>query len=381
VYSDINICKKRIIYDDCSPDFRTKEVLKHPKYINDSPIGFSVVRGNTNVGCRQSYVDALKYIKENISFDILITVDNDVVVKPYFISKMIEEFKKASEKYSTIEILLTGFNPTNSHSSMIEDNDTFYRKRTCGGVNYCFHKCLLENIIEWWEIGLDDNVMNKMYELNKPLCCVKPSVLNHVGTIGLHSTGTYWDTDENFDYSDVHMLEIPAEEYTVVKDGLYNIISIPDNECNKECELSFVSNLGEGFGEADGYYITMDANKDRDIETKKFEVMRTPDDKYLIYGRKSPNEKIYLLNDQEDKRDINSKYVCAHTTKKNNCVWRIEPDEEGNYFIILENDGNDSVLAGHKYYENDIRDDDSLYVNLHQVKHKATRWYFKSILE
>jgi len=201
--SDIDLCNKRLIYDDCSSDEETLHILNDIKYINDTAKGFSVIKGTTNIGVKKSYLETLEYIKKNEHFDVLISLDNDVVVKPFFINKMLEEFQKIAEIYGTKQFLLTGFNPINSHKNMIEEYDTFYRKKTCGGVNYCFHTTMLDHIYLGWKMDRDDGVMRYLEQNNIPLYCLKKSVLNHIGFDGIHGIFTKlpwrcWDYDPNF---------------------------------------------------------------------------------------------------------------------------------------------------------------------------------------
>jgi hypothetical protein len=198
--SDIDICVKRYIFDDCSDDFNTIQLLSNRDYIDITGKEFLVIRGETNVGCKQSYVEALNYIKNANNEDNLLicTIDNDVVVKPNFISIIRDEYYKVCNYYKSYNVLLTGFNPTNAHVNMVEDKDSFYRKVTIGGVNFVFHISFTNFIINTWSSGDHDwGVVNEMNNQNMPICCIKNSVLNHIGLFGLHSYGST-DIDERF---------------------------------------------------------------------------------------------------------------------------------------------------------------------------------------
>jgi len=60
------------------------------------------------------------------------------------------------------------------------------------------HSSFIDFIIEHWRNGKDWGVVNKMKELNYPLLCFKTSIVNHIGRIGLHSGGAFFDTDVQF---------------------------------------------------------------------------------------------------------------------------------------------------------------------------------------
>ena len=199
--SDIDKCIKRYIYDDGSNDNTVNDILTNDEYINQENKQFTVIKNEQNVGCHQSFTNAMNYIKQNnAELDYVLIVDNDVVVKSNFVSVLCEEFMKASAKYETKNLLFTGFNCTNAHLNMIEDNGTYYRKQSCGAVNWFFHSSFIDFIILQWSTGsgVDDwRVINEMNRQNMPICCTKPSVVNHTGQFGLFSNGRC-DTDCNF---------------------------------------------------------------------------------------------------------------------------------------------------------------------------------------
>ena len=200
--SDIDLCFKRYIYDDGSSDPETLALLSNPLYINQPGKSFKVIQNRSNRGCRLSYVDALNYIKSDNSDNpdieyIINTVDNDVEVKPNFIQTCIDEYYKASTYYEK-DVLLTGFNPSNAHKNTIESLDTFYRKTSCGGVHFMFHRDLLDIIINGWKINDDWGVNHECERLDIPICCLHRSIVNHIGQVGLYSDGERWDHDPNF---------------------------------------------------------------------------------------------------------------------------------------------------------------------------------------
>lgn len=200
--SDIQLCSARYIYDDGSNDEQITPILTNTNYINIETKEFDVIRNTENVGCRQSFINAMNYIKANEDCDYICNVDNDVVVKPNFIQILLENYEKASTQYNTRNLILTGFNPVNAHNNCIEEHDTYYRKRSIGGINYFFHIEFLDFIIECWKKNSDWEVVHEMGRKNMPICCTKQSVLNHTGRIGISSGTelhyTYDNDDERF---------------------------------------------------------------------------------------------------------------------------------------------------------------------------------------
>lgn len=199
--SDIDLCYKRYIYDDASDDDKTNNILINNDYINISKKEFIVIKDDVNHGCKMSYIKALNYIKDNNDDDdfILCTIDNDVIVKPDFISIILKEYDNIYLQYQTYNFILTGFNPTNAHLTKWEEFESYYRKETCGAVNFVFHISFADFIITYWFEDLDWGVNWAMKDRNMPLLCLKKSILNHIGYYGINSGGYgYIDEDLNF---------------------------------------------------------------------------------------------------------------------------------------------------------------------------------------
>jgi len=197
--ADIDICCERVIYDDCSSDPEVIRVLTDPTRVNVPGKEFSIIQRSLNIGCKQSYIDALNVLK---NYDFICTVDNDVHVKPHFISTMISTYNDAYTLYGTNDMLLTGFNPSNSHRNCVETYETFYRKRSCGGVSFFFHKSFEPFVVSAWGGGtfgdMDWGVVLSMEKCNYPLLCTRPGVVQHFGAHGLHSSSGGFDHDDMF---------------------------------------------------------------------------------------------------------------------------------------------------------------------------------------
>jgi cellulose synthase/poly-beta-1,6-N-acetylglucosamine synthase-like glycosyltransferase len=197
--SDINVCIKRYIFDDGSDCSTTKNILKDIQLVNVPHKEFQIIYGKKNVGVRQSFLDALTFIHTNIKYDYLISVDNDIVVKPNFIYKLMQAYKDAEIRYKTQHILFTGFNPTNAHTDIIQKTDTYCRKKTIGAVNILFHSVLFNIIYDYWKSGEDWGICYYMVKNNLPICCLNNSVINHIGILGINSNKyKNYDTDTLF---------------------------------------------------------------------------------------------------------------------------------------------------------------------------------------
>ena len=197
--ADIDLCCERLIYDDCSSDPEVTRVLTDPTRVNVPGKEFTVIRGSVNIGCKQSYIVALDKLK---SYDFICTVDNDVHVKPNFISKMTSTYNDAYALYGTNTMLLTGFDPSNTHRNCVETYQTFYRKRSCGGVSFFFHKSFKSFVVSAWGINLDWGVVQLMDKYQFPIVCTRPGVVQHIGAHGLNSSGQRFDHDDMFGSAD-----------------------------------------------------------------------------------------------------------------------------------------------------------------------------------
>lgn len=203
--SDIDLCIKRYIYDDGSNNAETISILNNETYI-DSPLKeFEVILNDKNVKCKQSFINALTYLKEKHSNNCLIClIDNDVNVKSNFISQMVTKYTEAQQFYNHNKIIFTGFNSSNTHKNNknYEENnqfEDFYRKTSMGAVNFTFHSSFIDDIISAWSKRVDWGVVRYMNNNNYPMLCFKKSILNHIGEKGLWSRNGRYDHDKDFE--------------------------------------------------------------------------------------------------------------------------------------------------------------------------------------
>lgn len=196
--SDIDICVHRYIFDDCSSDPEVHAILSDLSLVSVPGKAFTIIKGSINVGCRASYLKALQSITKDC--DYICTLDNDVLVKENLITALLQVYEDAFSIFNTHNMLVTGFNPTNAHKTCTSTFETFYRKTTCGAVNYFFHASFQKFVYRHWKKHLDWGVCSSMKKSAYPLICSNTSVVQHIGKTGLWSSDVDWDHDEQFDY-------------------------------------------------------------------------------------------------------------------------------------------------------------------------------------
>lgn len=194
--SDYKMCKKCIIYDDGSSDNETKKILE--KYEKD----FIVIK-NKNKGIKHSFIDALRFIKNNTNCDYICTIDNDCLVNKDFIKKLYNTYKKIKLENKLKYILLTGFNCTHNGKNscihkIVNMKNGYAEKTSCGGINLFFHKNLINNIIIWWNKNLDWGIVRELKKNNGKIFTTIPSVVQHIGTNGTWSKNDKYDFASDF---------------------------------------------------------------------------------------------------------------------------------------------------------------------------------------
>lgn len=189
-----------IIVDDCSTDPETKRMFNEfnidgvpiIKFVNtkNSKIYYSLKRGFDKafeMGC-----------------DVVMNLDGDAIVKPNFFNLFLEV------KHFPAQII-TGFNSRNKrrdgtdrHEIVKQEHDILY-KRSVGGINFCFDKaaydlyvlpalqqCLIKPT-NWDQVACIAAMAD-----DKPVVCITPSVVQHIGFDS--SMGHHEDPDVACDF-------------------------------------------------------------------------------------------------------------------------------------------------------------------------------------
>tara|TARA_B100001540_G_scaffold317352_1_gene350160 strand:+ start:4405 stop:5079 length:675 start_codon:yes stop_codon:yes gene_type:complete len=199
--SDISKVKKIYVYDDNSKNKETHYILN-----NLDKNLFTVIKGKKNYGVNKSFVYFLKNIRsryKNKKNILIITIDNDVIMKKKWIDILSKAFIKAKKYYKSNKLILTGFNSTNAHVNTYKNriyskNKLFYRKQSIGGVNMVFDIAFLNFVIKIWNKGADWGIVHKMIKLNYPILCLNKSVINHIGRYGRWSSPGDYNYDKYF---------------------------------------------------------------------------------------------------------------------------------------------------------------------------------------
>ena len=200
--SNINLCAHRYIYDDGSTDKATLEILNNlSKQLGSKQ--FQVKLNENNVGCKQSYLDALYFLKKSPFFDpdgYSCIIDNDVEVKPNFIENLYTIYNEGYRELKYNNIVLSGFNPDNAHfNAVLKQYKNFHTKKTVGGICYFFSNHLIDLIEKAWLSDMDLGVNHTFNSTsNHFMCCVNKSLVQHIGDVGINSNNKRYDYDSKF---------------------------------------------------------------------------------------------------------------------------------------------------------------------------------------
>ena len=176
-----------------------------------------IIRKNKNYGISHTLVMGWDFIY-NMNIPYMINLDSDVVVSRNWLSKILNVHKLENEPHIT-----TGFN--GKYHKIIETNSKFHIKNSIGGVNLFFDRNLYETIRPCLTKNptIPQNVINNMdlYGENpklhnlykgwdwglmaicdkkniKKLCC-NPSVVQHMGDVGLTSNPNRFEQCVDFE--------------------------------------------------------------------------------------------------------------------------------------------------------------------------------------
>ena len=196
--SNLNNCILCIIDDD-SKDVRTKRLIRDFDIENVRIIKHT---NKYNIGIHNSLLKGFDIVYPLCQY--LVNIDSDVIMKPDWLQKLDHsylDYKKIFKK----ECIVTGFNCVNScQHKIIKRYPSFYVKKSIGGINMYFHTSLYLNQIRKILLSSkkkrsnwDWKVVSFAHKNNINLIATKPSVIQHIGTYGLNSSGRY-DIAEDF---------------------------------------------------------------------------------------------------------------------------------------------------------------------------------------
>jgi glycosyltransferase involved in cell wall biosynthesis len=131
--------------------------------------------------------------------DFLCNLDSDVALKDGWLEELLKTYQTARSQLKVNNLIVTGFN-TKNHPVRAE-YPSFLVKDSVGGINLffptplyrvCIAKALASNWFWDWEVC-------KLSQMKKiPLVCTRPSVIQHMGAIGVNSEEGNHDYAEDF---------------------------------------------------------------------------------------------------------------------------------------------------------------------------------------
>ena len=177
VGSSFNVPVHMIIVDDCSTNDTTKNIIK--KFVPFKNVKSSIVVFNgNNIGIHNSLKKGFDYCV-NIGCTLLVNLDSDVLVKPNFLSTLVHIYHKYNQPP-----ILTGYNSIQHKTLLVAKDDDMAIKASCGGCNLFMPRYIYtENIRQsMFDILFDWRICQYLQA-----CCTIPSVIQHIGFIGMNS--------------------------------------------------------------------------------------------------------------------------------------------------------------------------------------------------
>jgi len=183
------------IIDDHSTDKETISLIN--TFTMDS-VKVVKIRNKKNLGINYSLLKGFNMIHPKCEY--MVNIDSDVLMKKDWLQKLYETYQSTS-KYSISNngYILSGFNCVQSCKthSIVETYPEFHIKKTTGGVNLFFHRDIYDMFIrEVFEKGHEDGRRGILWdwklcevsdELNVKIIVSNPSVIQHIGFVGLNS--------------------------------------------------------------------------------------------------------------------------------------------------------------------------------------------------
>jgi hypothetical protein len=204
--ADLSQINELMIVDDGSTDFKTKSLIQS---LNFKDSHKNLVQKPVSKGIKNSLLLGYEYLFQNN--DIVINLDGDAVVKPDFVSRLVESYLPGT--------LLTGFHCTTKNENgtdrhkIIDDSGFkkignnkhgFLLKQSVGGINFCIDKLTYIHFMKR-ALNMPGNFDHNACILAGGAYCLKQSVIQHIGFSSSMGHTELPDTAEDF-----HLLELPG---------------------------------------------------------------------------------------------------------------------------------------------------------------------------
>lgn len=174
---------KIYIFDDCSKD-RTVEIVK--RVLSHVDIQIEIIENKRNKGWKLNYIDALKYVRE----DIIFLADQDDIWMP----NKVEVMSGIMEKYTEINVLTSNYELLFSEDSttekiaeerrlskdgklmkVVQKDTNFYVRQP--GCSFCVRKTFFDKYFEGWNDYMPHDAFlwktalltGTLYSINRPL--------------------------------------------------------------------------------------------------------------------------------------------------------------------------------------------------------------------
>ena len=190
------------LVDDNSSDPKVKELWEDFSIKLPEHIAITYWKNEGQMGIAKSLLSAIEGVF-NLNHNYVINLDGDAIVKPNFITRLIELKKKHKEN------IISGFHMETPRNPVVNVFDDHYTKRCGNGINLCFDKPLYEKFIK---MGLqspgnwDYNTSVNCQRGRASFIVSKPSVVQHIGHISSMGHHHFGPSDYAQDFQ---QLELP----------------------------------------------------------------------------------------------------------------------------------------------------------------------------
>lgn len=202
-----------VLIDDCSTEQKAIDIFT--EFESDkatsteaSPVKLIKERNKVNKGIRESLKWGFDKCFEE-GCEIVMNFDNDSIIKPYAITKLVDSLENPEIH------IVTGFNCNSKNKDgsyihpfvmegMFPAGQKFTFRKSVGGINMCFKKETYEKYIKpALEVNgnWDHNACIASMKDNKPICCLRPSVVQHIGKVSSLNHSNSGDVDFADDYN------------------------------------------------------------------------------------------------------------------------------------------------------------------------------------
>jgi glycosyltransferase involved in cell wall biosynthesis len=122
-------------------------------------------------------------------------VDADTIVKEDWMERLLRLHRHFENKIHHPYYIVSGFNTPNH--PVAAEYDHYYLKKSIGGANMLFHRRIYHNLRHglnsiYWDSGF----VHRILAMKGKLICTKPSVVQHIGKVGI------WSGDHGYDFAE-----------------------------------------------------------------------------------------------------------------------------------------------------------------------------------